>query len=67
MTLNMSENKDEQKNQVTVQFPDGAVRKIVTGDLIEDQESHIILECEHARYWLNKSSIDWIKYNNQNK
>ena len=56
----MDEKQDN--NNVTVQFQDGDKKKIITGRIINDQEGHIIIECEHARYRLNKNSVDWIKY-----
>ena len=63
MTLNMNENKEDgQKSRATAQFKDGDHRKIIKGRIIEDQDSHIIIECEHARYRLNKNSVEWIKY-----
>lgn len=58
----MAEDKDGRKSQATAQFMDGDKRKIITGKVIEDHEVYIILECEHARYRLNKSSVEWIKY-----
>lgn len=46
----------------TIQFPDGDERKIVKGTIIDDQDGFIIVQCEHAKYFLNKNMVDWIKY-----
>jgi hypothetical protein len=48
--------------RVTIQFWDGDERKIIKGDVVEDKEGHIVVECEHTKYWLNKNKVDWIKF-----
>jgi len=54
--------KQDNNNSVTAQFQDGIKKKIITGRIIEDLDSHITIECEHARYRLNKNNVEWIKY-----
>lgn len=56
------DNSMNESNQATVQFQDGDKRKIITGKVVEDHMAYIIIDCEHARYRLNKSSVEWIKY-----
>jgi hypothetical protein len=46
----------------TAQFQDGDHKKIITGKVVEDHDVYIIIECEHARYRLNKTCLEWIKY-----
>ena len=53
---------DTDSNLATLQFQDYNNKKIITGTIIKDNDECIVLDCEHSRYWLNKTMVDWIKY-----
>lgn len=51
----------EEEQKAKLQFQDGNNKRILIGEIIEEDGDFITIECDNAVYEINKSNIDWIK------